>query len=133
MNFSKQAHSKKEQTHPASVREFIVRVLLKVNSQMALVYLAFLLQLIASSLCETIDILTLTDEQCSGEFPCRTLQQYVSCPSSSSHVVFQMQTGNHTLSSELRATNIDNFTMTSTNAQVMCTSSAAQVLSLIHI
>ena len=32
-----------------------------------------------------------------------------------------------TLSSELRATNIDNFTMTSTNAQVMCTSSAAQV------
>ena len=42
-------------------------------------------------------------------------------------VLMQMQSGNHTLSSELRAANIDNFTITSTNARVMCTSTAAQV------
>ena len=85
------------------------------------------LQCIGYSQCETIDILTSSDQVCPGEFLCKTLQEYVANPSTSSEVILQMQSGNHSLSSELSASSIVNFTINGNSSQVICTASSAQI------
>ena len=97
------------------------------KNSMALIILVILLQLLASSQCETISILTADDQQCSGQFQCATLEQYIANASQSSNIVLRMQSGNHTLISELNVADIDNFTMTGTNVRVMCSSRSAQI------
>ena len=90
-----------------------------------LLFLVTVLQLINNCQCETIDILVSLNESCQGQ--CSTLEQYATTPTQSSHVVLRMQSGNHTLSSQLSISNKENLTMIGSNAQVICTSSTAQI------
>ena len=70
------------------------------------------------------------DSHCPGEFigvPCLTLQQYASNPSQlSQNITFLVEPGTYNLSTVLTVSNGYNFTMSSTNATVVCTSPTAQ-------
>ena len=82
--------------------------------------------------CDNFYILTSLNSSCPGQFtgePCLTLQQFASSPGHSSSVSAVMESGTHTLSSELSLSNIFNFTITpldsnSTNPTVACTTSS---------
>ena len=65
--------------------------------------------------CDRFYILTSSSSSCPGQFtgePCLTLQQFASSPGRSSSVSVIMESGTHTLSSELSLSNIFNFTIT---------------------
>ena len=94
---------------------------------MAFIILVLPLQLLVSSQCETINILLADDQQCTGQFQCATLEQYIANASQSSNILLQMQSGNHTLNSELSVADINNFTITGTSVRVMCSSRSAQI------
>ena len=79
--------------------------------------------------CDTFYIVPTPNSHCPGEFtgvPCLTLQQYASNPSQSQNITFLVEDGTYNLSTILTVSNGYNFTMTSTNATVVCTSSTAQ-------
>ena len=98
------------------------------KSGMVISMLVIVLQLIAHSQCETIIVLASVNEVCPGTLQCTTLQQYASNPTLlSSGIVLELQPGNHTLNSELSATNLDNFTITGNNSRVVCTSASAEI------
>ena len=73
-------------------------------------------------------IVTTQDGPCPGEFvgvPCLTLQQYASNPSQSQNITFLVEPGTYNLSTMLTVSNGYNFTLSSNNATVICTSSTA--------
>ena len=79
--------------------------------------------------CDSFYIVPTPDSHCPGEFigvPCLTLQQYASNPSQSQNITFLVESGTYNLSIVLMVSNGYNFTMSSTNATVVCTSSTAQ-------
>ena len=81
--------------------------------------------------CDTLYIVTTPSSHCPGEFagvPCVTLQQYASNPSRSQNITFLVDPGTYNLSTMLTVSNGYNFTMSSTNATVVCTSSTAQFM-----
>ena len=82
-----------------------------------------------SALCDVFHIVTTTNSPCPGEFtgvPCLTLQQYASNPSQSENVSLIVEPGMYYLSREVTLSNGYNFTMSSNNATVTCTSSTAR-------
>ena len=82
-----------------------------------------------SASCDVIYIVTSANSPCLGEFtgvPCLTLQQYASNPIQSSNITLIVEPGTYYLSRELRVSNSYNFTMSSNNATVTCTSSIAR-------
>ena len=79
--------------------------------------------------CDTFYIVPTPSSHCPGEFtgvPCLTLDQYASNSSRSRNIAFLVEPGTFNLSTHLTVSNRYNFTMSSTNATVVCTSSAAQ-------
>ena len=81
--------------------------------------------------CDNFYIVPTLDSHCPGEFigvPCLTLQQYASNPSQSQNITFLVEPGTYSLSTVLTVSNGYNFTMSSTNATVACTSSTAQFI-----
>ena len=81
--------------------------------------------------CDTFYIVPTSSSHCPGEFngvPCLTLQQYASNPSQSQNITFLVEPGTYNLSTILTVLNGYNFTMSSTNATVVCTSSTAQFI-----
>ena len=79
--------------------------------------------------CDTFYIVPTPDSHCPDEFigvPCLTLQQYASNPSQSQNITFLVEPGTYNLSIVLTVSNGYNFTMSSSNATVVCTSSTAQ-------
>ena len=81
--------------------------------------------------CDTFYIVSTPSSHCPGEFsgvPCLTLQQYASNPSQRQNITFLVEPGTYNLSTILTVSNGYNFTMSSTNATVVCTSSTAQLL-----
>ena len=81
--------------------------------------------------CDTFYIVPTPSSHCPGEFtgvPCLTLQQYASNPSQSQNITFRVEPGTYNLSTILTVSNGYNFTMSSTNATVVCTSSTAQFM-----
>ena len=78
---------------------------------------------------DTFYIVTSSSSPCPGEFvgvPCLTLREYASNPSRSQNVTFLIEPGSYSLSTVLSVSNGYNFTMSSTNATVMCTSTNAR-------
>ena len=79
--------------------------------------------------CDTFYIVTSSGSPCPGEYigvPCLTLQQYASNPSRSQNVTFLIEPGMYNLSTLLTVSDGYNFTMSSTNATVTCTSATAR-------
>ena len=79
--------------------------------------------------CDTFYIVPTPSSHCPGEFtgvPCLTLDQYASNSSQSQNITFLVEPGTYNLSTILTVSNGYNFTMSSTNATVVCTSSTAQ-------
>ena len=82
-----------------------------------------------SASCDVFYIVTTANTPCPGEFirvPCLTLQQYASNSRQSQNITFLVEPGTYYLSRELRVSNGYNFTMSSNNATVTCTSSTAR-------
>ena len=80
-------------------------------------------------LCDTFYIVTSSSSPCPGEYigvPCLTLQQYASNPSRSQNITFLIEPGMYNLSTVLTVSDGYNFTMSSTNATVTCTSATAK-------
>ena len=78
---------------------------------------------------DTFYIVTSSSSPCPGEFvgvPCLTLREYASSPSRSQNITFLIEPGSYNLSTVLTVSNGYNFTMSSTNATVMCTSTNAR-------
>ena len=90
----------------------------------ATILLLLLLNAVQYSSCERLNIVPSPDSPCPGEFtgePCLTLQQYVSNPSLSSNITFELHPGNHSLNSQLRVQNINSIIMRANNsATVAC-------------
>lgn len=79
--------------------------------------------------CDTFYIVTSPSSPCPGEYigvPCLTLQQYASNPSRSQNITFLVEPGAYNLSTVLTVSNGYNFTMSSVNATVTCTSTTAR-------
>ena len=79
--------------------------------------------------CDTFYIVTSPSSPCPGEYigvPCLTLQQYASNPSRSQNITFLIEPGIYSLSTVLTVSDGYNFTMSSINATVTCTSNAAK-------
>ena len=79
--------------------------------------------------CDTFYIVTSPSSPCPGEYigvPCLTLQQYASNPSQSQNITLIVEPGVYNLSTVLTVSDGHNFTMSSTNATVTCTSATAQ-------
>ena len=79
--------------------------------------------------CDTFYIVTSPSSSCPGEYigvPCLTLQQYASNPSRSQNIAFLTEPGMYNLSTVLTVSDGYNFTMSSTNATVTCTSATAK-------
>jgi hypothetical protein len=79
--------------------------------------------------CDTFYIVTSPSSPCPGEYigvPCLTLQQYASNPSRSQNITFIIEPGMYNLSTVLTVSDGYNFTMSSTNASVTCTSATAK-------
>ena len=89
----------------------------------------FLIVQLSTVSCDTFYIVTLSSSPCPGEYigvPCLTLQQYASNPSQSQNITFLVEPGIYNLSTVLTVSDGYNFTMSSTNATVTCTSATAQ-------
>ena len=101
-------------------------------SQLILCQVVILLSLeFHTASCDTFYIVPTPSSHCPGEFtgvPCLTLQQYASNPSQSQNITFLVESGTYNLSTRLTVSNGYNFTMSSTNATVVCTSSTAQFI-----
>ena len=79
--------------------------------------------------CDIFYIVTSPSSPCPGEYigvPCLTLQQYASNPSRSQNITFLIESGMYNLSTVLTVSDGYNFTMSSTNATVICTSATAK-------
>ena len=80
--------------------------------------------------CDTLYIVTSPSSPCPGEYigvPCLTLQQYASNPlRQSQNITFIVEPGMYNLSTLLTVSDGYNFTMSSTNATVTCTSATAK-------
>ena len=84
-----------------------------------------------SASCDIFYIVKTANSYCPGEFtgvPCLTLQQYASNPSRGQNITVTLivEPGTYNLSTELTVSNGYNFTMSSSNATVTCTSSTAR-------
>ena len=74
--------------------------------------------------CDTFYIVTSSSSPCPGEYiavPYLTLQQYASNPSRSQNITLLVESGMYNLSTVLMLSDGYNFTMSSTNATVICT------------
>ena len=103
----------------------------RMPSQFSLCQLVILLLSVEFSTvsCHTFYIVTSPSSPCPGEYigvPCLTLQQYASNPSRSQNVTFLVEPGMYNLSTVLTVSDGHNFTMSSTNATVTCTSATAK-------
>ena len=79
--------------------------------------------------CDTFYILTSPSSHCPGEYngvPCLTLQEYASNPSRSQNIMLLVEPGVYNLSTVLTVSDGYNFTMSSTNETVTCTSATAK-------
>ena len=79
--------------------------------------------------CDSFYIVTSPSSPCPGEcigVPCLTLQQYASTLSQSQNITLLVELEMYNLSTILMVSNGYNFTMSSTNATVTCTSATAQ-------
>ena len=79
--------------------------------------------------CDTFYIVTSPSSPCPGEYigvPCLTLQQYASNPSRSQNITFIIEPRMYNLSTVLTVSDGYNFTMSSINATVICTSATAR-------
>ena len=80
--------------------------------------------------CDTFYIVPSQSSPCPGEYigvPCLTLQQYASNPpSQSQNIIFLIESGMYNLSTVLSVSDRYNFTMSSTDATVTCTSDTAR-------
>ena len=83
--------------------------------------------------CDRFYIVTSPSSSCPGQFtgePCLTLQQFASSPGRSLSVSVIMESGNHTLSSELSLSNIFNLTVSPLDSnsiypRVICTGTSS--------
>ena len=95
-----------------------------------LAILLLLLNAVQYSSCERFNIVPSPDSPCPGEFtgePCLTLDQYVSNPSLSSNIIFELHAGNHRLDSQLRLSSINSFMMlANTSATITCNQQFSQ-------
>ena len=81
--------------------------------------------------CDTFYIVTSPSSPCPGEYigvPCLTLQEYASNPSRSQNVTLLVEPGLYNITAVLTISDGYNFTMSSTNAIVICTSLTAQLV-----
>ena len=103
---------------------------MRMSLQIVLYQVAILLSVeFHTASCDTFYIVPTPDSHCPGEFigvPCLTLQQYASNPSQSQNITFLVEPATYNLSRVLTVSNGYNFTMSSTNATVVCTSSTAR-------
>ena len=79
--------------------------------------------------CDTFYIVISPSSPCPGEYigvPCLTLQQYASNPSQSQNITLLIEPETYDLATVLTVSDGYNFTMSSTNAAVICTSSTAK-------
>ena len=79
--------------------------------------------------CDTFYIVTSPSSPCPGEYigvPCLTLQQYASNPSQSENITLLIEPETYELATVLTVSDGYNFTMSSTNATVTCTSATAK-------
>ena len=79
--------------------------------------------------CDTFYIVTSPSSPCPGEYigvPCLTLQQYASNPSQSQNITLLIEPETYHLVTVLAVSDGYNFTMSSTNATVMCTTATAK-------
>ena len=79
--------------------------------------------------CDTFYIVISPSSPCPGEYigvPCLTLQQYASDPSQIQNITLLVEPGVYNLSTVLTVSDGYNFTMSSTNATVTCTSATAK-------
>ena len=79
--------------------------------------------------CDTFYIVTSPSSPCPGEYigvPCLTLQQYASNPSQSQNITLLVEPEMYDLATVLTVSDGYNFTMSSTNATVTCTSATAK-------
>ena len=80
--------------------------------------------------CNTFYIVTLPSSPCPGEYigvPCLTLQQYAANPSQSQNIILLIEPEIYYLATVLTVSDGYNFTMSSTNATVTCTSATAKL------
>ena len=98
------------------------------NMDKRVLFTMLLLLLLLSNTAQNVNcvrfiIVPSVDTPCPGEFtgePCITLQQYIANPSRSD-ITLELQSGNHQLDSQLAASGINSFTMsTTTSASVTC-------------
>ena len=79
--------------------------------------------------CDTFYIVTSPSSPCPGEYigvPCLTLQQFAANPGQGETIItFLIDPGIYSLSTVLTVSDSYNFTMSSTNVTVMCTSATA--------
>ena len=81
--------------------------------------------------CDTFYIVTSPSSPCPGEYigiPCLTLQEYASNPSRSRNVTLLVEAGMYNISAVLTISDSYNFTMSSINATVTCTTLIAQLV-----
>ena len=79
--------------------------------------------------CDTFYIVESPSSPCPGEYigvPCLTLQQYAANPGQSQSVIFLIRPGTYSLSTVLTVSDCNNFTMSSTDVTVRCTSATAR-------
>ena len=103
----------------------------RMSSQFSLCQLVILFLSVEFSTvsCDTFYMVTSPSSPCPGEYigvPCLTLQQYASNPSRSQSITFLVEPGMYNLSTVLTVSDAFNFTMSSTNATVTCTSATAK-------
>ena len=79
--------------------------------------------------CDTFYIVTSASSPCPGEYigvPCLTLQQYAANPGQGENITFLIEPGMYSLSTVLTVSDGYNFTMSSTDVTVTCTSATAR-------
>ena len=79
--------------------------------------------------CDTFYVVTSPSSPCPGEYvgvPCLTLQQYASNPSQSENITLLIEPEIYNLATVLTVSDGYSFTMSSTNATVICTSATAK-------
>ena len=80
--------------------------------------------------CDTFYIVTSPSSPCPGEYigvPCLTLQQYAANPGQGENITFLIDSGMYSLSTVLTISDVYNFTISSTDVTVTCTSATARL------
>ena len=115
-------------THYCCCQNVTKKVMLSCFSFCQLMILLFSVEFSTVS-CDTFYIVTSPSSPCPGEYigvPCLTLQQYASNPSQSQNITILVEPGMYNLSTVLTVSDGYNFTMSSINATVTCTSATTR-------